>query len=52
MREMAVTYPQYGFEEHMGYATQQHLEAIRRYGPSQIHRRSFAPVREPRLPGL
>jgi ribonuclease HII len=52
MREIAAAYPQYGFDEHMGYATAQHLDAIRRYGPSRIHRRSFAPVRELRLPGF
>lgn len=52
MREIASLYPQYGFDDHMGYATPRHLEAIRRHGPSQIHRRSFAPVRELRLPGF
>jgi ribonuclease HII len=52
MRALAVEYPEYGFAEHMGYGTRQHLEAIRRYGPSPIHRRSFAPVRELRLPGM
>ena len=34
----------YGFARHMGYGTQAHLEALRRLGPSPIHRRSFAPV--------
>lgn len=52
MRQLAARYPEYGFAQHMGYATAQHLDAIRRYGPSPAHRRSFAPVREPRLPGL
>jgi ribonuclease HII len=45
-------YPQYGFREHMGYGTAQHLAALDRYGPCAIHRRSFAPVRELRLPGV
>jgi ribonuclease HII len=38
-------YPQYGFAVHKGYPTQAHLEALRRHGPSPVHRRSFAPVR-------
>jgi ribonuclease HII len=52
MCELDKIYPHYGFREHMGYGTRQHLAAIDRYGPSPIHRRSFAPVRELRLPGL
>jgi ribonuclease HII len=43
-------YPLYGFAEHKGYATPQHLEALNRLGPCPIHRRSFAPVRQPELP--
>ncbi|TCS93129.1 RNase HII [Hazenella coriacea] len=46
MRQAAEEYPEYGFEQHMGYGTPTHLEAIRQYGPCPIHRRSFAPVRE------
>ncbi len=38
-------YPHYGFAQHKGYPTSQHLEALRRFGPSPIHRRSFEPVR-------
>ncbi len=52
MCDLDAAYPQYGFREHMGYATAQHLAAIERHGPSPIHRRSFAPVRELRLPGI
>jgi ribonuclease HII len=37
-------YPGYGFARHMGYATPQHLRALRRLGACPIHRRSFAPV--------
>ena len=33
--------PQYGFASHKGYGSAAHLEALRRYGPSPIHRRSF-----------
>jgi len=48
-REMAALelhYPGYGFAAHKGYATAEHLEALRRLGPTPIHRRSFAPVRD------
>jgi ribonuclease HII len=37
-------YPQYGFDKHKGYATPEHLEALGRHGPSEIHRRSFYAV--------
>jgi ribonuclease HII len=46
MDRAAAHYPNYGFEKHKGYATAAHLEAIERFGPSPLHRRSFAPVRE------
>jgi Ribonuclease HII len=39
-------YPQYGFDQHKGYCTPQHLEQLRRHGPCPEHRRSFAPVRD------
>jgi ribonuclease HII len=45
MQELHVVYPQYGFAAHKGYPTPMHLAALDRYGPSPIHRRSFAPVR-------
>ena len=41
MGKLAEIYPQYGFEQHKGYGTKQHVEAIRQYGMSPIHRRSF-----------
>ena len=41
IRDMAQTYPQYGFEKHKGYGTAAHYAAIRTYGPSPIHRPSF-----------
>ena len=37
-------YPQYGFDKHKGYATAEHLEALGRAGPCEIHRRSFYAV--------
>lgn len=46
MREFAVRYPGYGFERHFGYATPEHLELLRTWGPCPIHRRSFRPVAE------
>ena len=39
-------WPQYGFDEHKGYSTPQHLAALRMHGPCPQHRRSFARVRE------
>ena len=50
MQRMARKYPQYGFERHMGYGTPEHLEALRNHGPCRIHRRSFQPVAQLRLP--
>jgi len=38
-------YPQYGFAGHKGYATPEHLQALGRHGPCEIHRRSFYAVR-------
>jgi ribonuclease HII len=46
MVELDARYPRYGFAGHKGYCSAGHLEALRRYGPSPVHRRSFAPVRE------
>jgi len=46
MRELDRVHPGYGFAQHMGYSTKQHFAALTRLGPSPIHRRSFAPVRE------
>ncbi len=37
-------YPVYGFKKHMGYATEEHIEALMKHGPSPIHRKSFEPV--------
>ena len=43
MRSMAGLYPQYGWEHNFGYPTAEHIEAIRRYGLTPLHRRSFHP---------
>lgn len=34
-------YPEYGFAKHKGYGTKQHIEALKKYGPCPIHRRTF-----------
>lgn len=44
MFALAERYPGYGFENHKGYGTRQHREALLEMGPTPIHRRSFAPV--------
>lgn len=44
MRGLAEAHPHYGWERNAGYGTRQHLEALRRHGPTEHHRRSFAPV--------
>lgn len=46
MKEYAFMHPQYGFNKHMGYGTAEHMDAMRKYGVTPWHRRSFAPVRE------
>jgi ribonuclease HII len=38
-------FPQYGFDQHMGYGTEIHLKAISKHGPSPIHRMTFAPLK-------
>ncbi|OIN01323.1 ribonuclease HII [Polynucleobacter sp. QLW-P1DATA-2] len=39
-------YPEYGFAQHMGYPTEAHFAALKRYGVCDQHRRSFSPVRK------
>ncbi|MFQ5695089.1 MAG: ribonuclease HII [Terriglobia bacterium] len=46
LHELDHVYPDYGLARHKGYATRLHLEQLRRHGPTPMHRRSFAPVRE------
>ncbi len=50
MREAALDHPHYGWDRNMGYGTAEHLAALREFGPSPLHRRSFAPVRQYFLP--
>src|SRR5207237_1135876 len=44
MRELHDRDPRYGFDRHKGYATADHLEAVARFGYSDVHRRSFRPL--------
>lgn len=46
MVELDKTYPQYGFAVHKGYGTARHQAALEAYGPSPVHRLTFAPVRK------
>jgi ribonuclease HII len=46
MIQLHEQYPVYGFARHKGYGTEAHLAALRQYGVTPLHRRSFAPVRE------
>jgi ribonuclease HII len=46
MVTLAARFPGYGLDRHKGYPTAQHLAALKRLGPTPLHRRSFAPVRE------
>lgn len=46
MKELAKEYHLYGFEQHVGYGTKLHQEALAKYGPCVIHRKSFAPIRK------
>ena len=45
MRRLHERFPQYGFDQHKGYPTPTHLALLERHGPSESHRRSYAPVR-------
>lgn len=46
MDELDKIYPMYGFKKHKGYVTKFHLEMLDKYGVSDVHRKSFAPVRK------
>lgn len=45
MARLGRRWPQYGFAAHKGYPTPAHLERVRRFGPSPVHRLTFGPVR-------
>jgi ribonuclease HII len=46
MIEYSKKYPEYGFERNMGYGTKEHMDALKKFGPCEIHRRSYKPVAE------
>ena len=50
MIELDAKFPEYGLAQHKGYSTAAHLDALRRHGPSPIHRLSFGPCRQSALP--
>lgn len=45
MRRLHIHFPDYGFEQHHGYPTKQHKARLDEFGPSEVHRKSYAPVR-------
>lgn len=49
MRRLCAQFPVYGFGQHMGYGTPQHLGALARHGPCRFHRQSFSPMRQREL---
>ena len=49
MDELDALYPDYGFRQHKGYPTREHLDKLRAHGPCPVHRRSFAPVAQAEL---
>ncbi len=46
MVELHDSYPEYGFDQHKGYLTKQHLEALKEHGPCEIHRVTYAPIKK------
>ncbi|WP_246046315.1 ribonuclease HII [Thermosporothrix hazakensis] len=46
MRELHQEYPEYGFDRHKGYGTEAHIAAIKQYGATPHHRKTFSPIRE------
>lgn len=46
MKKYDLIYPEYGFAKHKGYPTKQHKEALKTYGATPIHRKTFQPVKE------
>lgn len=46
MKKFHQLYPEYHFDKNMGYGTQIHLDAINKYGPCEIHRKTFAPIKK------
>ncbi|MEW6710958.1 MAG: ribonuclease HII, partial [Candidatus Riflebacteria bacterium] len=46
MEKMAIEFPVYGFEKHMGYGTASHQQALEQHGPCRLHRLTFKPIQK------
>lgn len=46
MKYYDAMFPEYGFANHKGYGTEEHMAALRKHGPCRLHRQSFEPVRD------
>lgn len=46
MEDLHKKYPRYGFDRHKGYGTKLHQEMLKKYGPSNIHRKSYKPIKD------
>ena len=46
MDDISAVYPNFGFSRHKGYGTKEHLEALKKFGPCPLHRRSFRPIKD------
>ena len=46
LKTLAQKYPGYGFEKNAGYGTKDHIEALKKYGVTPQHRKSYRPIRE------
>lgn len=45
MKELALKFPEYGFEKNAGYGTKEHIEALKKYGVTPEHRKSYKPIK-------
>ena len=45
MQKISVKFPQYGFHKNVGYGTAEHIKAIRKFGPTKIHRKTFIHIK-------
>ena len=46
LKDLAIKYPQYGFEKNAGYGTKVHIDALQKYGITPEHRKSYKPIAE------
>ena len=46
MQELALEFPQYNWQKNAGYGTQEHINAIKKYGICRHHRRNFDPIKQ------